>query len=286
MTETRNSLPSDGGHSVTLSYNLESAVAKITLGSPASPTFGISTLDAFQAAIDKICSHNKQTTNRQIKYFILASSKPGLFSMGGDLQTIARLASERNLLEAMRFAHQAARIIFSLWNGFGLELVTTACVSGKAYGAGFEAALACNRIVAQRRSTFCLPEQRFGLFPGMGATSLLERRLGRSVMEDLIEHQTILTAEQAYENGLIDIISDEDSLEAELSTLNVFDSHRWSEQIEVQRTMRIREAFSLDEVMATTTQWAQAVVDMSPENLHALLRVAHVQSSRNKARIQ
>ena len=283
MTEKRCWSPPDScGHSLTLSYRPELALIELALGCPTTPTFSIYTLEAFKEAIDDIRLCCRRTVS-PFRYVNLISTQPGVFSMGGDLQTIARLAREQNLTETLSFGHNAAFIIHQLWDGFGLDLITTACVSGKAYGAGFEAALACNRMVAHRDATFCLPESRFGLFPGMGATSLLERRLGRPAMEAMIEDRRIVTAEAAFRDGLIEQLTDGDPVAAELDAIAAGGLSRWSMLMDQQRARRAREAFSLDEVLATTTRWAESVVSLEPDALAALNRVANAQKARSRA---
>jgi DSF synthase len=56
-----------------------------------------------------------------------------------------------------------------------LPILTVGLVQGAALGGGFEALLSFDYVVAERDATFGLPEILFGLFPGMGAHSLLSR---------------------------------------------------------------------------------------------------------------
>ena len=53
-------------------------------------------------------------------------------------------------------------------------------------GGGFEAALAGNVLVAERGTRLGFPEVLFGLFPGMGAYTLLRRRVDAVTAEKII----------------------------------------------------------------------------------------------------
>ena len=53
-------------------------------------------------------------------------------------------------------------------------------MQGECLGGGFEAALSSDVIVAEKSARFGFPEILFNLFPGMGAYSFLERKIGQN----------------------------------------------------------------------------------------------------------
>ena len=65
-------------------------------------------------------------------------------------------------------------------------LTTIAAVHGVTFGGGFELALACDLIVADKMARFCFPELRLGLIPGFGGIPRLKRDLGNAVVRDLL----------------------------------------------------------------------------------------------------
>ena len=65
-------------------------------------------------------------------------------------------------------------------------LVTVAAVHGVVFGGGFELALTCDMIVADRTARFCFPELRLGLIPGFGGIPRLKRDLGNGLVRDLL----------------------------------------------------------------------------------------------------
>src|SRR6202163_5148523 len=65
-------------------------------------------------------------------------------------------------------------------------LTTIAAVHGVTFGGGFELALVCDLIIADKMASFCFPELRLGLIPGFGGIPRLERDLGNAVVRDLL----------------------------------------------------------------------------------------------------
>ena len=70
-----------------------------------------------------------------------------------------------------------------------LPLTTIAAVQGVTFGGGFELALVCDIIVADRMARFCFPELRLGLIPGFGGMPRLKRDLVNAVVRDLLLHR-------------------------------------------------------------------------------------------------
>lgn len=66
---------------------------------------------------------------------------------------------------------------------FDTDLTTVSLIQGDALGGGFEASLSSNLIIAERGVKMGLPEVIFNLFPGMGAYSILSRKVGAATAE-------------------------------------------------------------------------------------------------------
>lgn len=80
---------------------------------------------------------------------------------------------------------------------------TVAAVHGVCFGGGFELALTCDIIVADRTARFGFPELRLGLVPGFGGIPRLERDVGNAVVRDLVLTGRSLGAARAYELGIV-----------------------------------------------------------------------------------
>jgi len=73
--------------------------------------------------------------------------------------------------------------VYAWHSNFDLPLTTIALVQGDALGGGFESALSATVLVAEESARMGFPEILFNLFPGMGAYSLLSRKVGRRIAE-------------------------------------------------------------------------------------------------------
>jgi enoyl-CoA hydratase/carnithine racemase len=128
---------------------------------------------------------------------VLSSAAPGAFCVGADLK-------ERNGLSDAGFLSQ--REVFRAAFGAvrGLPVPVVAAVHGFALGGGYELALCCDLIVADRTAVVGLPEVTRGIVPGGGGTPLLPRRVGVGVAADLILTGRHVGAEEAARLGLVD----------------------------------------------------------------------------------
>jgi enoyl-CoA hydratase/carnithine racemase len=83
------------------------------------------------------------------------------------------------------------------------QLTTIAAVHGVTFGGGFELALTCDLIVADKTARFCFPELRLGLIPGFGGIPRLKRDLGNGIVRDLLLTGRSFNAGKAQQIGLV-----------------------------------------------------------------------------------
>lgn len=82
-------------------------------------------------------------------------------------------------------------------------LLTVAGVHGACLGGGFELALTCDVIVADKSARFGFPELRLGLVPGFGGIPRLTRDAGNAVARDLLFTGRSIRASRAQELGIV-----------------------------------------------------------------------------------
>jgi DSF synthase len=144
----------------------------------------------------------------KVDYYIAGSRVPGVYNLGGDLSLFMLLVRSRNREALVHYAQLCIDNIYPrIRNYFCPSLTTISLVQGEALGGGFETALSSDVIVAEEHASMGLPEILFNLFPGMGAFSLLARRIGMKAAEDLILSGRILTAKRLHEMGIVDVLA-------------------------------------------------------------------------------
>ncbi|MET9445354.1 enoyl-CoA hydratase-related protein [Streptomyces sp. NPDC006610] len=140
--------------------------------------------------------------DRQVRAVVLASSHERAFCVGADLK-------ERNSFSDAELLRQRPVTRAAYTGVLELPQPTVAAVHGFALGGGFELALACDVIVADRTAVVGLPEVSVGVIPGGGGTQLLPRRVGQARAAELIFTARRVEAAEARELGLVDVLVDE-----------------------------------------------------------------------------
>ena len=135
---------------------------------------------------------------------ILYSKQEAGFSAGGDLRELYRgmqTLERRAALAGIREFHQRIHHVMNTLDAS--PLTTIAAVHGIVFGGGFELALVCDLIIADKTARFCFPELRLGLIPGFGGIPRLKRDLGNAVVRDLLLTGRSFNVTKAQQVGLI-----------------------------------------------------------------------------------
>ena len=177
--------------------------------------------------LDRYCRFLTQTQGRlevdgqaePIEYAILTSRVPGVFNLGGDLSLFVQLIERQDRDALLQYGRACIDVVYRNYVSHGLPIGTISLVQGECLGGGFEAALSSDVLVAERQSRFGFPEIMFNLFPGMGACSLLERRVGRKLTDELLASGKVYSADDMLALGVIDLVVDEGKGEAEVASL-------------------------------------------------------------------
>lgn len=90
-----------------------------------------------------------------------------------------------------------------------------AAIHGTALGGGCEVALACHYRLAVPQAKMGLPEVKLGLIPGAAGTQRLPRLVGAKAALPLVALGNPISAREALDNGLLDLLTGDDSLAAD-----------------------------------------------------------------------
>ena len=147
----------------------------------------------------------------QAHYYVAGSRVRGVFNLGGDLALFQTLIRARDRDALLHYGKRCIDCVYPRVRNYHVPgLITISLVQGDALGGGFETALSSDLIIAEEGVTMGLPEILFNLFPGMGAYSLLSRKIGMKKAEELILSGRMYSAGELYELGVIDVLAPQD----------------------------------------------------------------------------
>jgi DSF synthase len=217
----------------------------------------------------------------KVNHYVLASRTPRVFNLGGDLALFVLLIKARDR-EAL--AHYARLCIENLYprihNFFCPTMTTISLVQGDALGGGFEAALTSDVIVAEEGAQMGLPEILFNLFPGMGAYSLLARKVGPRVAEDLILSGRVLSAQKLHEIGVVDVLAPAGQGESTVRQWILRNAKRRNGMQGVFRARQIVSPVTREELDAVAETWVDAALRLEDRDLKMMSRIVRAQMRR------
>ncbi len=245
------------------------------------PCFNLDLLGQLRAHHDDIESHGNRPVDighrQEVRYSILASLTPGIFNLGGQLALFRELIRNGNREALLHYATKCIDVINQRVHHFDSPLATITLLQGDALGGGFEAALTSDIIIAERRSQMGFPEILFNLFPGMGAYSLVARKVNPKFAEKMILGGKMYSAEELYEVGLIDILA-EDGKGVEAVNEYIRKQERRSNGfLALQKARHRYNPVTLQELMDITTVWVDAALKLNEKDLKVMDRFVRSQ---------
>ena len=221
--------------------------------------------------------------SQAVNYYVTGSRVPKVFNLGGDLALFVLLIKSR---DRDALAHYARLCIDNVYprtqNFFSPTLTKIALVQGDALGGGFECALASDLIVAEEGAQLGFPEILFNLFPGMGAYSLLARRIGMRAAEELILSGRILPAAKLHEMGVVDILVPNGQGPAAVRDWIAKNAKRRNG---IQAAFRARKhvhPITREELDAITDVWVDAAFRLQDRDLKMMGRIVRAQMRRTE----
>jgi DSF synthase len=172
------------------------------------PTFNSTLLNEARAFANGISAAKgiewHEGKEHRLNYVVEASAIPGVYNLGGDLALFRESISRQDHGMLLDYGRKCIDNVYAWATSFGQSLTTIALVQGDALGGGFESALSASVLVAEESARMGFPEILFNLFPGMGAYSLLSRKVGRRMTEEMITSGNMYTGRQLFDMGVVD----------------------------------------------------------------------------------
>ena len=183
----------------TLRWDWRDGLVELTLDHEPANEIGTETLadlEKFAAAIPALAPETAAC--------IISSARKQGFCAGADLRELYRAAEPLSEKERLAGVRQFLERIHSVFNAIDeAPFVTIAVVRGVCFGGGFELALVCDIIIADKMARFAFPELRLGLIPGFGGIPRLKRDLGNGFVRDLLLTGRSVNAARAQTVGLV-----------------------------------------------------------------------------------
>ena len=213
-----------------------------------------------------------------IRYLVLASDVDGVFNLGGDLELFRQLIIAGDRGGLLRYAKACIEVLYSNIINLGRELTTVSLVQGDALGGGFEAALSSNVLIAERSARLGLPEVLFNLFPGMGAYSMLSRKIGGAQAQRMILSGKLYAAEELYDMGVVDVLADDGQGEMAVYDYIRRENRSWNGFHALREATRVVEPITYEELMRVTEIWVEAALRLSRRDLKMMERLVSRQT--------
>lgn len=151
-------------------------------------------------------------TDDTVKALVLTGSGDKAFVAGADITEL----DQQTPVNAAEFSRRG-QVMMRLIETLGKPVI--ARVQGYALGGGMEIAMACTIRIASKKARFGLPEITLGILPGFGGTQRLQRLCGRGNTLHLALTGKPISAERAYELGIVQELVDHEALDTAVDAL-------------------------------------------------------------------
>jgi DSF synthase len=247
-----------------------------------APCFSLGLLKDVAAHEEALAANNGRVQVNggtfDVSSYVAASRIPGVFSMGGDLGLFMLLIRARDRDALAAYARLCIDILYRRVQNYGCPTITTiSLVQGDALGGGFESVLSSDVIVAEESVQMGLPEILFNLFPGMGACSLLARRIGVRAAEDLILSGKMLTAAELHRMGVVDVLATDGQGETAVRNWIARNAKRRNGLQAVLRARHLIHPVTREELDGIAELWVDAAMRLGERDLRMMQRVVQAQ---------
>jgi DSF synthase len=226
-----------------------------------------------------------QGSQCRVEYAVFGSRVPGVFNLGGDLSMFVQAILRRDRESLTHYGNLCVDNMFRRITGFRSDIQTFSLVQGKAFGGGFECALSSDVLVAERSATFSFPEVLFNMFPGMGALSLLARKIGMRGAEEIIMSGRVFGAKEMHDLGVVDVLAEDG---AGLDTARAMIQARQRKRNSFRAMSSAKREFqpvSHAEMRNVVAVWVDAALRLENRDLRMMARLVRAQD-RLEARSQ
>lgn len=264
-------------------YDAKNRIIWLLMKATPRPTYTIQLLNEITEQIKLVKQEMAETGGEKYDFLVLGSDLDGVFNLGGDLDLFSQYIRDNNKDGLLEYAKLSIDLVYQNLVHFGEDMTSISLIQGDALGGGFEAAISANVVVAERGTKAGLPEVLFNLFPGMGAFSLLSRKIGFAAAEEMIYSGRLYTAEQLYEMGVVDILAEKGEGEIAVYRYVKSKNRAMNSFRSMQQVKDICNQISYEELIKIGDVWANAALQLTEKDLRMMERLVRRQTNRTEA---
>lgn len=269
-----------------LDYDREDALLWCHMAPKGRPCYSMSMLREIcdlQEGVKQYYASRESGDDNPLQYMVWGSRTAGTYNLGGDLNLFRQLILERDRKTLTDYAVTCIDAVHRNVIAMDLPLITISLVQGDALGGGFEHALSGNVLIAERQAKFGLPEVLFNLFPGMGAYSLIARKVGAAMAERMIFSGKVYTAEELHEIGLVDVLCEEGQGEEAVDHFIAQNRRRHAARCAIYKAARRFHPVTHEELRDIALLWVDTALTLKDADLKKMSRLAKAQERRTAA---
>ncbi len=213
-----------------------------------------------------------------MRYFVHGSNRPGVFNLGGDLATFSASIRKHDRNTLLGYAYACIDVIYGLASSFDLPIVTVSAIHGQCLAGGFEAALTADFIIAETGAKLGVPEVAFNTFPGMGAVTLLTRRLGSARAHEIISDGKVYSGAEMHELGAVDVLVPDGAIREQATAWMLEGGEeRWIRRRSLAEARRSCFPVTYDELIQITELWTDCSYAITGPDLRHMERLVSAQ---------
>ncbi len=241
------------------------------------PSYSLSMLGDIHAMQDGIVARFAGRPN-ELRYLVAGSRSPGVFSLGGDLDLFAACIRNHDRQALIDYGKSCVRVLHRFHTALDLPIITVGLAQGDALGGGLESLLSFNVVIAERTAKFGFPETLFGLFPGMGAYSIVSRRTNAAFAEEMMLSGRTYSADEMKEAGLVHMVVEPGQGIEAAKDFIARSQGRHAGIRAVYDVGRRINPMSLDELDDVVRIWADCALNLSDRDLKLMQRLVAAQN--------
>ncbi len=218
-----------------LRVRIEDRVGWIEYNHPPLNAFNWEMLREVPAALEALLD------NAQVRVIVFASAIEKYFSVGADLKVFDGISA----VEMAQWVSICHTLVVKMRRA---QKPLLAAIRGVATGGGLEMVLHCDVRFAANDARLGQPEINIGFIPPVGTTQSLARLIGRPRALRYLYEGTLVSAEEALEMGLVDILYPPERLHNEVQAYAVSIAKKPAQVLAaIRRTITEGGSMSFDE---------------------------------------